>query len=409
MQHTVTWSVLTYVLTGLAYTICLLANVPLFISIFISLLIGFIILILSVLRNNAAEGNFFDTKKYTVIIFLGFCSCFMIKAHGAHDAWAHWLPIARYFSSNASFSFLSQPYTFDHADYPPGLSAPIGLIWGVIGSYPEWVSRSISFLFYLSLVLLLCDIATRSRQFPNLWLFVLAVFTLNFECISQGLNQYADVPLSLCLVLFFIWSDVAKASGSPRTHVLCGLLIGCCLFMKNEGALISLSILVLFGREWIKRKQLLNVMIGLLPFVIVLIWYKSFTYHVNDLVNGFDQNSLSGLFNLKHYRYLFTGILYSFRRFPLPIIFLVWALFQLRGRMGLIKSKKLFVLLLIYLGYIFIYLTSGNAVQWLLNTSYNRLLMQLWPSLIYILIQAILYLENNKKSVLSFRDADSGN
>lgn len=327
----------------------------------------------------------------TVCISITIEGCILVKAHGAYDAWLQWNSLAKYFSSAENFWYLHQQQSIWHADYPPGLPAAIGLGWRLLGTDSEILSRSISFLFYLSIPIVLCEIAARVGHIPYLWLLVLGVFTLNYECVSQGLNQYADVPLALFMLLTFITLEEYRLSGKGLLLVPAGLLLGGCMLMKNEGIAASLCILIAYLRILFRKENLLYLLVGLLLPVSVLIAYKRYVPVPNDLFDHPDIHLLKGF--LEGDRYLVILInagKFLLLRFYIALAFVLWMLYRLTGsKTQFWKSRILLGIGLYFLSVLFVYLTSGYSTRWLVPTTLNRIFMQLLPSFVYFLMIAV--------------------
>lgn len=326
----------------------------------------------------------------TTVISLTIASMLMIKAHGAYDAWLQWNTLARYMSSPATFRYLGEPDSIWHADYPPGLASFIGFVWRMLGSDPEWVPRSISFLFYLATVLLLCQEAFQVRAFPGLWLSVLAVFALNFECLSQGLNQYADVPLGFMLLLVFILLEHYEQKGQRSAMYLIGFYLGACMLLKNEGMMLAVCVLLVNARSWFNLQKAGLLFLGMMPALILILIYKAYIPQANDLIENFSPQFWLDLLDADKYLVILRrAIRVIGGRYPLPLLFTIWALWQLRHTRRFWKSRILAALVLCFAGFIFTYLTTDYDIVWLTNTSFNRVLMQLTPAFIYFLISSL--------------------
>jgi hypothetical protein len=325
-----------------------------------------------------------DLRLFIVAGIVTLAACTVVKAHGAYDAWLHWNSLARYMSRPEYFRMLHRPGSLWHADYPPGLPAPIGMIWRVVKSGPETVPRVISFLFYLCIPLLLCAESTRQSGPKHLWLGILALFTINVECLSQGLNQYADVPLALFLLLSFMhWNKHIDSSGTSWFFTL-GVLLGGCLLMKNEGVVVVPAFLIAHLRGWAKWRPALLLLAGLAVPLAVLVLYKAYIPTPNDLVAGLKGSLSERLRDPERYRIIGYYLLrFGLGRFPLFILFFGWVVWKSR-RNGWSLSAGGLCLLLCAAGYFAVYMTTDIGLSWLVPTSLNRLVMQLLPAAVYL-------------------------
>lgn len=325
-----------------------------------------------------------DARLIVVAGTAAIAAAFVIKAHGAYDAWLHWNSLARYMSRPGYFRMLAEPYSLWHADYPPGLPAPIALIWRLTGADAEDVPRVVGFLFYLSIPLLLCQTALAVSGPRWLWVAVLALFTVNIESLSQGLNQYADIPLALLLLLSLMLADVIRSSGNLRLFPALGLMLGGCLIMKNEGLVVVAAFLAthlrLIGTP---RRSALLAAGALLP-VVTLIAYKRYIPTPNDVVQGLSGSVAEHLLSAERYRiivYYFAR--FTLLRFPLFLLFFGWMVVRRPYRRFKFPDAATSCVLLCAAGYLLVYLTTDIGLSWLVPTSMNRLMMQLLPAGVY--------------------------
>jgi hypothetical protein len=126
---------------------------------------------------------------------------------------------------------------------------------------------------------------------------------------------------------------------------------------------------------------------GLLPILLMILYFKLSLAPPNDLISGLGWKATwIRISDLSRYSLIATAFLKEMIRLPVPL--LVFYLLCL----GISADKQhrhasiplLWAMAVMLLGYFFVYVTSYQDLSWHLNTSLNRLLLQLWPSTVFI-------------------------
>ncbi len=232
--------------------------------------------------------------------------------------------------------------------------------------------------------------------------------------IAMGASQFADIPFA-----FFILATLVMLffqARSPGNHagplILAGIAAGLCAWTKNEGLLFVLIVTVsLFGTAaytggW--RRSLNRTgwfLAGALPVLLIVIYFKTRLSPANDLVAGFSLAAVSAKLlgsgplcrdrqSLFHHRDQFhpgvdrraRGDASQPRRRQHPALvgYLLLAGIRIDGRdrIGLFQTAA--VLLLMLVGYFFVYVLTPLDLNYHLMTSLNRLFLQLWPGVIFL-------------------------
>ena len=138
-------------------------------------------------------------------------------------------------------------------------------------------------------------------------------------------------------------------------------------------------------------------MIGLLPVVAIIIYFKIYIAPPNDLVSAQGLIVTSEkLLDLSRYKQVFAAYGKEAIRLGGRIVnvpFLILYLFILRvtidsrDKIGI--ANAFIVLCLMLLGYFFVYITSPLDLNMHLSTSLNRLFLQLWPSLLFVYFMVV--------------------
>lgn len=253
-----------------------------------------------------------------------------------------------------------QPYSI--AQYPPlyyWLCAGIGKVLGLDPYDPISIfklSRSVSFVCNMLVLLTLALIAVKHFKIKNWWLFpILGICFMFFE------RQHYSRPDSL--YFFFYMASVywllflASANRVSWKHALLfGVFSGLTIFSKQSGfilPLVAVGYLVLFRKQWINS---LLVLLGLgVTAGIVLL-------SVKDL-HALYQNNILGLSNgidIKWY-YKYLGSSYLPFISPLIILSLSWCVYILLGNTKKHLSQAYLLALLIIAQFVF---ANGTALKY---------------------------------------------
>jgi hypothetical protein len=348
-----------------------------------------------------------------------------IYPHGQWDAWGIWNRSARYLYRGVSYfagesswrNFFLRSSSLPNLDYPLLTPGTIAKIWTYLGkdllAIPAIVGAIFTFatvgILYSSITIL----RTRTQgAIAAMFLLGTTVFTM------QGASQYADVPLGFFIVstmaLFFLHDKIDDQKG--KLLVLAGLLAGFAAWTKNEGILafiiiiIARSITVPFFKRWagfLKEQGLF--IIGSLPGLLMTIFFKLRYAPPNAHISSVDahlpvnaQPILEKLTDLSRYGYILNiykkhilefGSVYQLGSFKLSAIWILLAYLIVVGiKIDRREASNLlgtgFFVTALFTAYFFVYVTTHYDIKWLLDTSYNRLFIQLWPTtlLLFFLI-----------------------
>jgi hypothetical protein len=213
--------------------------------------------------------------------------------------------------------------------------------------------------------------------------------------------QYADTPLGFfllaALVLFSLYDRVPGGYG---LLVLAGLMTGFAAWTKNEGLLILLSIVVgrlvaLAVSRGLRTdlRQMIYFTIGAVPVLLVVLYFKAAIAPANDLVAGQGLRATADrLLDFSRYVLIlkaltnhFTGFRRWYAHPTYLLVIYAWLLGVKTERAERLTLLTLGTALsLILAGYLFIYATTPRDLEWHLTFSLDRLLIQLWPSVVLL-------------------------
>lgn len=328
------------------------------------------------------------------------------KPHGEWDAWAIWNLHARFLYRGGEMweNAFSSQISWSHPDYPVLLPGLIALCWTLSGSESTLAPIAVAFIFTFATAGLLISTLGVLRGRTQAWIAG-ALLLGTVEFVQVGAMQYADVPLS-----FFIVSAVAllclqdRYPDELRFTMLAGLAAGFAAWTKNEGLLFVLAVVVarLFAIVRFKSgpalaRQFSTIVAGLaFPLAVVAI-FKLRLAPPNDLASAGLSNIIKHAGDFSRWvtvllgfgqEALFFGQLAVqgevVRGFLIPIslvLVVYWFLVRFRvderDRPSVATAAVATGLMLA--GDFAVYVFLPNDVAWQLNTSLDRIFLQLWP------------------------------
>jgi hypothetical protein len=330
------------------------------------------------------------------------------EPNGQYDATAIWNLHARFlFRGGHNWTdYLSSFLFWSHPDYPLLLPGAIAGLWNFTGNETSPAPALLAMLFTLStLVLLVSSVSVlRSRTQGYLaGLVLLAVFLFT----TTGISEYADTPLGyflLAVLVLFSLHDT-EVIGNPGLVLLAGLMAGFAAWTKNEGLLFVVSIVVARFAVTVPSKglrlylrQMFYFSIGLVPVLLILIYFKLRFAPPNDLVASQDiQTITQKILDPARYLLIFKALVNQFIGFRKwythpAYLLLVYPFFvgirtRIRDSAG--PASSAVALGLILIGYLFVYVTTPHDLQWHLSFSLGRLLIQLWPAFVFLYFLAV--------------------
>jgi hypothetical protein len=319
--------------------------------------------------------------------------------NGAWDAWAIWNLRARFIFRGGEhwtnvFSSLLSPST--HPDYPFLVSATIARIWKYLGEETQFVPAILGILFTFATAGIIYSAVAIMRSKSQGCLAGLFLLS-NVDFIYLGTCQYADVPLGFffltSLVLVSFQDIFSKKYG---LSFLAGVMAGFAGWTKNEGllflgSLFMARLLVTYfsSDRRTYMKQLLYFTLGSLPVLAIILYFKMNLAPPSDLVQGQGlTQTIDKLWQLSRYVEIikaFGNVTVSV--FPQLILLLIYPLFlgiKITARDRIKVATLVLVMFFMIFGYFMVYVITPYDLSWHLSSSLPRLLLQLWPSFLFI-------------------------
>lgn len=321
------------------------------------------------------------------------------EPHGQWDAWAIWNLRARFiYRAGAQWTKAFTPLlAWSHPDYPLLLPASVTRAWTYLGGEDLAAPALVGALFTLATVGLLTSAVASLRGPLQGYLAGLALLATS-QFLDRGASQYADVPLAFFLLatcsllcLYERWAD-----GTQALLAAAGLSAGLMAWTKNEGILCMLCVTVawLLFRGTPKRgswdpKEVLCYLAGLAPGLAVTAYFKIMLATSSDLLS---RRGLELFFtragdpsSWKSILATFGASAVSFGGFKSSVLLALLLFRVLLGRGTQSPNRTGVRLAALSLGaiaacYSLFYLATPYDLSWHLETSAERLLLQLWPS-----------------------------
>lgn len=325
-------------------------------------------------------------------------------SHGGWDAFAIWNMRARFIVRGGEDwmeSTFAPDLAWSNPDYP--LLIPMSVVrgWRYLGvesqDVPIWVAGA---FVAATIALLVFGSGLLSSREQGAVAGLLVVGTPFF--VIHGMSQYADVALSffvLAAVILCCLGLHTSGRDGVGLFVLAGCVSALAAWTKNEGILVALAVAVsltavsTMRSGWVETRRVLACfVVGGLPGMTLLAWFKGVLAAPNVLVSGETLGSAPEKI-LALDRYIqtldaFGSQALTFGEWLVHPLFPVLAYsfafgfaFRRRVHETMMAASTL---CFIVAGLFAIYITTPHDLAWHLDNSLNRLLLQLWPTLVLI-------------------------
>jgi hypothetical protein len=332
-----------------------------------------------------------------VIAVIIFIVCTLTKPHGEWDAWAIWNMRARFLFRGGEFwrDAFSNQIAWSHPDYPLLIPGIVAMCWTLARAESTLASSAVAFLFTFGVVGVL--IATLGILRGKIQAFIAGILLLGgVSLIVTGANQYADIPLS-----YFILATLSllclqeRYPDDPRFTILAGLTAGFAAWTKNEGLFFLVALIA--ARAWAISRygnraalipQFLRMAAGLAAPLAVIVFFKLRFAPANDLLARQPRQIVAHLADIGRWITVIEEYIkepFRVGSYLIPIILvlgLYWYLlrFKVEQQDRPAIATILAALAITLAGEFAIYVALPGDASWQVTTSFERLLLQLWPS-----------------------------
>ena len=350
---------------------------------------------------NGDRHSFLQIVFYICLISaaVAFIFEFWANPHGRWDAWSMWNTKARYlFLGGEHWDSVFSEHN-RHPDYPLLIPSLVARSWKFYGHNTQLLPATIAIAFTFATVMLLySSLSVLKSRTQGILGGVVLLGTPFF--IVDGAGLCADVPLAffiLCVCVLFCLS--ARFSDNYGYYILAGIAMGCAAWTKNEGLLfIALTLLchlvITVGKNGFRAylREIAYLGAGFVPLFVIVVVVKLKYSSPNDLISA---QNMSFLFSTitDSSRYFFIAATFYSRMmylgkifFPVPIILILYLLFIGTDIKREYREKLILLITILFLmlcGYALIYLGTPYDLEFHLRTSLDRLLIHVWPSLIF--------------------------
>lgn len=341
-----------------------------------------------------------------VITLLVTASAYIIYAvmtpTGRFDAWMIYNRTARFiFRDPANWQNTLSPelYWLFHADYPLLVPVNVAGAWSTLGGEIMRAPQAQSAYFLLGIFCVLMGVIAHLRTTGQALLAGITLLAMPVFYYTAA-REEADIPTAFFILatitLLFLYNHDQK----PNLIAFAGLTAGLAAWTKNEGLLFlltgSVAWIVLLYRQG-RLREIKWYVLGLALPLAVIVYFKLFLTPPNDL---FDPTSSTGvlerLANFERYPVIarsFYSQIFVFGNGKLSILFI--AIYGLI--VGLEKSNSRnqpalaasIAIVLQLAGYFLIYVLTPHDINWHLRTSLYRLMIHVFPSMLFIFFASI--------------------
>lgn len=344
---------------------------------------------------------------------------------GDWDAWAIWNMRAKFLAGppGAWRYALSPLLSSSHPDYPLLLSAFVARAWKAGGTVNTMVPAATALLFFAALLALLVSVVALLRGTASALLAGLVILSTT-SLLTWAPAQYADIPLGfyyLAAVALIFLEATPMASGR-----LALFWAGCCASLaawtKNEGIVFLACIAIVFfvftlwkSRSPAALPRVAWLLAGTVPGVLLTLWFKFFLAPAVDPLVTQGTSGLARLHDFSRYTQIAGGFFHNLLNLgwgithPLILLAILAVLIRWKpeDRYNLPSLVATVVLVLVFLSYCGVLLISPYGLSWQVQTSFDRLMLQVWPSALLIFFVQLRNVADSVASVAPVKNADT--
>lgn len=314
---------------------------------------------------------------------------------GGWDAWAIWNLRAHFLFRSGGIAWrdaFTEVLDWSHPDYPLLLPAFVARGWNLLGRDTNAVPIALAGFFAFGTVGLMALSLGILRGIRQGLMAGIALAATPFLYV-QGAMQCADIPVAFYRLATLAALAIADRFDSRGFAVVAGMAAALGGWAKNEGLLWFFAILL--ARIIISRSRLFpEFMAGSLPILAPIIVFKARFATPSDIFGTAGRVGMKAraMDPLRYILILREALWHVWNFGPLLIsAFAILAVYVVVT--GLCPGKRdrailqasLIAILFTTAGYFMIYLLRPLDLRWLLDTSGDRLLLQLWPAIVFVI------------------------
>jgi len=326
--------------------------------------------------------------------------------YGDWDAWAIWNLKAKFFFAGGSTwsGAFSELIDWSHPDYPLLLPLNVARLWVLAdASSPEAAVMLSAFFALLTVGTLFTSLSVLRGRVQGALAGLALLATPAF--LMQGASQTADLPVG-CFLLGSICAArlaLLPQLGQRQLLTISGLLAGAAAWTKNEGILMVLAVLIGLSVTALRTNGPRRAAELLRPFLLglaapaccTLILKVAFASR-SDLLQDQSLATLVARFcDASRHAMILSAFAKVSWTVPGPWLLtplavgLLAAAWLERPRSETLLIQGALPLLIIGAGFYAIYLFTPHDLAFHLASSCHRLFLQLWPSLLFVLLGCV--------------------
>jgi hypothetical protein len=316
--------------------------------------------------------------------------------HGEWDAWAIWNQHARFLFRGGDRDVWHALFAIEWAqpDYPLLVPAAVARQWAYAGRETILGPASIAIALGMTAVTFVVTAIDGRRA------WIAGALTLGAGTfLAQIPSQTADVPLACFIVAALVAASGRLEIGfGPLTGTLvAGAASALAAWTKNEGIVFAMLMLLWAAVVAVRRGEqaiLVGGLAGAAPVLAALAWFKLTLAPPSVLFAGqsiaayverlFDLDRQVTVTKAIAQHLMHWGAPYAPGTFALMGVAALW----LAARGGPATRGRTAVVGLMLVSYYLVYMTTPLDLTWHVATSFDRLLVQLWPALVLTVFAA---------------------
>jgi hypothetical protein len=333
-----------------------------------------------------------------VFLVMDFQTASSANPSGEWDAMSIWNLRARYVASGGELWHRALSSEIggnlggaQHPGYPLFLSGFLATAWSAEGAFDQVVPISVSLVFAMGALILL-GASVACRKSVALGLLAWSVLLASEVFASQAAVQYSDLLQGFAFLATVVLLDVAADREEPRLWIAVGLAAGLACWIKNEG--IPFTIAALAVAAWKSPKRgWVWIALGAAPGLVALAALKLMAQGREGVFPetvGEAVQKIAGAGRWWQAALGFGKAVYDAGNpWTHPVVLLV----VLAMALGWVPAAErrarwwLWIPVAVTAAAEYgLYLVTTADLDWHISTSVSRLVAQLWPSLIWLVL-----------------------
>jgi hypothetical protein len=324
---------------------------------------------------------------------------YLASPHGQWDAWAIWNQKARFMVRAGPGWTASFDIPWSNPSHPLFVALSVARLWAYAGAELTAVPAMLSGVYGVTTAAVVIGAVGAARV--RAWLAG-AVLMAPSSFAHLVAAQTADLPVGLLLVASLaplairtnrFWSGRVDVRG---TLLLSGACAGLAAWTKNEGLVflpVAAMLVLWTAFRYGRIRDAGWWFLGTAPFLLLLAWLKGFLavaapqYAEGVTLGTLVEQVLSTERHVQIWRAMWPHAVVwggAMARGAWPFALLVLAAHACT-RAGRVSRSVLAVVAFMCTGYYAVYVLTNLELSWLVATTFERLTLQLWPSVVLAL------------------------